>query len=183
MTIALICPHHQQGHQWLTAGQWVLNGFLSPGFSPKLLTSNLSILKLALYFTEKINEMCFTNNQDLWYVLKWSVGFFLTFLSAWALKGHQLCFGTRLLHADRGKGLDCCLTTNNPQTLLISLPPQLWGMENGILQKRHRGEGQYWKVTFLEVNIKYSDSSFTWHHWRFPIIFWSRCYYSNMWTT
>lgn len=132
---------------------------------------------------KKINEMCFTNNQDLWYVLKWSVGFFLTFLSAWALKGHQLCFGTRLLHADRGKGLDCCLTTNNPQTLLISLPPQLWGMENGILQKRHRGEGQYWKVTFLEVNIKYSDSSFTWHHWRFTIIFWSRCYYSNMWMT
>ena len=27
--------------------------FLSPGFSSKLLTSNLNILKLAIYFTEK----------------------------------------------------------------------------------------------------------------------------------
>lgn len=49
-------------HRWPMSSEWF---FLSPGFSPKLLTSNLSILKLALYFTEKINEMCFTNNQDL----------------------------------------------------------------------------------------------------------------------
>lgn len=91
---------------------------------------------------KKINEMCFTNNQDLWHFLKWSLGFPLTFLSDWALKGHQLCFGTRLLPADSGKGLNCCLTTNNPQTLLIPPPPCLWDMENGILQKHHRGEGQ-----------------------------------------
>lgn len=67
---------------------------------------------------KKINEMCFTNNQDLWYVLKWSVGFFLTFLSAWALKGHQLCFGTRLLQADGVK----VSTVAWPQTI----PKRFW---------------------------------------------------------
>lgn len=136
VTVALIGPHHWQQHQWLSAGQGVLN-FLSLGHSSKLLTSILNILKLVLYFTEKSMKCVLDNNQDLWCFLEWSLGFFLSCFFDWVLKGHQLCDKITAC-AGSDTCLDCCLSTHDPQTPLIPPSPLVWNMENGIFQKEWR---------------------------------------------